>query len=60
MRVALLAAGMSESEAAALARTAYLDREAQGEARAQKRVALSGLRDAFVVEARKELDALGR
>lgn len=60
IREALTAAGVSESEAASLARTACLDREAQGEALAQKRVALSGLRDAFVVEARKELDALGR
>ncbi|MCB8903513.1 MULTISPECIES: hypothetical protein [unclassified Streptomyces] len=56
---ALMAAALSESEAASLSRTACVDREAQVERLAQKRVALRGLRDAFVAEARKELDALG-
>ncbi|MFF3085625.1 hypothetical protein ACFVRB_11310 [Streptomyces nojiriensis] len=59
-RRALLVAGVSEPEAASLARTACLDREAQVERLGHKRIALSGLRDIFVEAARMELDALGR
>ncbi|MEU9417381.1 hypothetical protein [Streptomyces sp. NPDC048272] len=57
---ALVAAGAGGPEAASLARTACLDREAQEQVVAQKRIALSGFRDVFVEAARAELDALGR
>ncbi|MEU2248378.1 hypothetical protein [Streptomyces sp. NPDC019224] len=56
---ALMAAGLSESEAALLSHTACVDRQARGESLAQNRVVLRGLRDALVMEARTELDALG-
>ncbi|MFE3584136.1 hypothetical protein [Streptomyces vinaceus] len=58
-RQALLAAGFAELEAGSLVGAAQLDRGEQQQFLAADRRELARLRDAFVEEARKELDALG-
>ncbi|MFF9632924.1 hypothetical protein [Streptomyces fradiae] len=58
-REALVAASFAAIEADVASQTASADRAAQAASLVQKRAALEALRDSFVAEARKELDALG-
>ncbi|GLW03590.1 hypothetical protein [Streptomyces lavendulae] len=58
-RQTLLAAGFRETQASSLVFTAQLDRDEQQQILAADKRELTRLRNVFVKEARKELDALG-